>query len=223
MEMHEILSRDKKLPSLLDLILGYEGKKLHIHLKNKSKSAEVCDKAPIEQAFIDTSKIIFGKPLEGGVDKYANWLTRHTRPTISGTSALSGKKLFMPNAVNYTKLPKDRLLGDEESFGFGEKAAIESVDDISLENAGEKIADIAFFNTEFFQGNNKNNIECAVCVESVNNYRNSLMFYSKNSAYNFWPRDSDHIFGCDSPFSSSFSINCYSCTNQVRCFEIDCC
>ena len=221
-ELVELLSKNKRLPSLIDIVA--KAATITPNSTTKTRNEET-DKNKIEQAFLDTTRVIFGNPLEGGVDRYSKWLTRHTRETIYGHSAASGKDLFMPNAVGYPQLPKHRLLSEAEAFELGEKTRIaeQDAESISMENAHEKIAGIAFFNTELFEGNNLNNIECSICFDSINNYRNSLMFYSKNSAYNFWPRNCDNVFGCDSPFSSSFSINCYSCTNQIRCFEIDCC
>ena len=223
-EMLEKLTKEKKLPSLVLIASMDKVRKPAIGLKRKPKH-ETFNKNTIEHAFLETTRIIFGKPLEGGIDSYSKWLTRHTRATTKGYSAASSKELFMPNAVNYNKLPKERLLDEPEAHALGAVVRMSEADveELSMNNVYEKISDLAFFNIEFLEGNNNNNIECAVCVDSVNNYRNSLMFYTKNSAYNFWPRDSDHIFCCDSPFSSQFSINCYSCTNQVRCFEIDCC
>ncbi len=223
-EMAEILSKKKRLPTLVEMVAKSKMEKPVLTV-NEENSREEFDKEKIEKAFLDTCRVIFGKELDGGIDSYAKWLKRHTRETIVGRSAASKKELFMPNAVNYPKLPKNRLLSDREALELGAKTKMfaKDVEDLSMQNADEKLAAIAFFNIDLFEGNNHNNIECAVCFDSVNNYRNSLLFYGKNSGYCFWPRNCDHVFGCDSPFSSEFSINCYSCTNQTRCFEIDCC
>ena len=140
-------------------------------------------------------------------------------------SSASGSALYLPDAVNYTRIPKDRLLTELEALELGRSVSLsaEEAEGIAVSNAHERIGPIAFFNIELSEGNNINNPECAVCYDSSNNYRNSLTFYTKKSGFNFWPRDSEHLVGTDSPFTSQFSINIYSCTNQVRCFEIDCC
>ncbi|MDO8554367.1 MAG: hypothetical protein Q7S22_06160 [Candidatus Micrarchaeota archaeon] len=222
-EMREILSKEKKLPSLVELVSKSPVKKPIISGKEKLTDEEF-DKEKIENAFLDTTRVIFGKPLEGGIDSYSKWLTRHTKVTVSAHSAATGKELFMPNTVNYSKLPRDRLLNENEARELGEKVKMldKEVNELSMQNVHEKITMIAFFNVDLFGGNNHNNMECSLCFDSVNNYRSSLLFYGKNSGYCFWPRNSDHVFGCDSSFSSEFSVNCYSCTNQTRCFEIDC-
>jgi hypothetical protein len=223
-EMAEKLSKEKRLPTLVEIVSAGKSAKPKAG-KGMPMEKEECDKGRVESAFLLTTKLIFGKPLEGGIDSYAKWLNRHTHPVIEGKSAASGKALFMPSVLNYPKLPKDRLLSKPEALEHGQNAAIgiKDAEELSLSNAHEKIAQLAFFNIEFVEGKNSNNMECAVCFESSDNYRNSLTFYTKKSAYNFWPRDSEHLFGTDSPFTSQFSIHIYSCTNQVRCFEIDCC
>ena len=43
----------------------------------------------------------------------------------------------------------------------------------------------------------------------------------KDSAYNFWPRSSEHLFGCGVMFDSQFCINCYQSVKLSRCFEVD--
>lgn len=223
-EMAEELSGEMRLPTLMGII----GKS---RLKKPVLSAGSPDGSPgfdmdkIEKSFLETTEILFGVPLEGGIKSYAKWLTRHTRLTEKVYSAASGKELFIPSAANYTKLPKGRLLDQEEARELGSSQSIseKDLDGISLENIHEKIGEIAFFNVELNEGQNRNNIECSACINSVDNFRNSLEINVRDSAYCFWPRDSNHIFGCDSPFDSAFSINCYSCTQLTRCFEIDCC
>ena len=62
-----------------------------------------------------------------------------------------------------------------------------------------------------------------ISVDSSNCYKSSAVVYSKYIGYSFWPRSCQYLFDCDSPFDSSHCINIYSCTQQTRCFEIDCC
>ncbi|MFH1470974.1 MAG: hypothetical protein ABIF01_04450 [Candidatus Micrarchaeota archaeon] len=223
-EMAELLIKEKRLPSLMELVEKSKFMKPSVSL-GEAEESEQLDMGKIEDSFSSTTSILFGAPLEGGVKQYAKWLTKHTRLTERVNSAASEKELYVPNAVNYTKLPKNRLLNQKEAYKLGESTSLSETDlgDISLKNVHEKIGPFAFFNVELNEGENKNNVECAACVNSVNNYRNSLQLNVKNSAYCFWPRDSSSIFGCDSPFDSAFSINCYSCTQLSRCFEIDCC
>ena len=223
-EMAEKLAKEKRLPTLVDIVAAGKAAKPKAAGKLQSEH-EAYEKDKIESAFLLTTKLVFGHALDGGIDSYAKWLNRHTHPILEGKSAASGKALYMPSAQNYPYLPKDRLLSKAEALEHGRNAAIRAADaeELTLSNAHEKIGQLAFFNIEFVEGKNRNNIECAVCFESSDNYRNSLTFYTKKSGFNFWPRDSEHLFGTDSPFTSQFSINIYSCTNQVRCFEIDCC
>jgi hypothetical protein len=43
----------------------------------------------------------------------------------------------------------------------------------------------------------------------------------KDSAYVWWPRTSEHLFGCAMMFDSSFCIHCYQSSKLSRCFEVD--
>ncbi len=223
-EMAQKLSKEKKLLSLTEIVKKSRLEKPETGTHDSGRK-EMLDKSIIESSFLKTTSIVFGKPLDGGIDTYSKWLTRHTRPTVNCFSAASKKELYRPSAVNYERLPKDRLLSQPEAYGLGRREKLEEndINGLSLENAHEKIGNLAFFNIEWDEGKNRNNIECVMVADATNGYRNSLMIHVKNSGYNFWPRDSDHIFGCDSPFSSQFSIKCHSCTNQIRSFEIDCC
>ncbi len=223
-EISEKLAREKRLPTLVGIVSAGKAAKPKTAGIATAESEEN-GRSRVESAFLLTTKLLLGKPLEGGIDSYSKWLDRHSHPVLQRKSAASGKPLFIPSAVNYPCLPKDRLLSKAEALEHGKNAAIalKDADALTLENAPQLLSPVAFFNTEFLEGKNRNNIECAVCFESSDNLRNSMTFYTKKSGHNFWPRDSDHIFGADSPFTSQFSINIYSCTNQVRCFEIDCC
>ncbi len=160
--------------------------------------------------------------LELPKDKY---LSRHTHPTAKCTSAATGKEMIMPTFSTYPKLPRDRLLDINEAQVFGQSIHIgqKDAEGITLKNAHKTIGPLAFFHIDLIAGKNTNLIECATYASSSNSYRCSAVGYSKYCAYSFWPMHSQYLFGTDSPFDSRFSINIYSCTNQTRCFEIDCC
>ena len=64
-------------------------------------------------------------------------------------------------------------------------------------------------------------VECPCIQYAQNGFRSSRVYFSKYTAYCFWPRDSDHVFGCDSIRNSSFCMNCYNSYKLTRCFEAD--
>jgi hypothetical protein len=224
-EMAEMLRRGKRLPSLVEIVKKSAKAKPAFRLSQEPPPAWQTDKDKIEEAFSKTTSVLFGRKLEGGIDSYSAWLKRHTRSSEKCFSAASGKELYLCQYANYTKLPRDRLLGIEEAWAFGSSASLDEAgaESLSLENAHTKIGKLAYFATELWEGVNSNIIECPISFDSSNCYRSIATVYSKYCGYSFWPRSCEHLFGCDSPFDSAFSINCYSCTQLTRCFEIDCC
>ncbi|MFH1520809.1 MAG: hypothetical protein ABID61_04135 [Candidatus Micrarchaeota archaeon] len=222
-EMAEELMKKKRLPSLIELVEKSKVKVSTVAVQNAPISK--LNKSGIEDAFSKTTKVLFGKTLSGSIDDYALWLTRHTRGVETRFSAVNGQELFTASYANYPKLPRERLLNADDAEGLGNRTSIskEDAQSLSLKNVHEKIGYLAFFNVELLEGTNQNQINCAVSIESSNCYRSSVTEYSKYCGYSFWPRNSQYLFGCDSPFDSNFSINCYSCTSLARCFEIDCC
>lgn len=225
-EMAGELRGKKRLPSLPDIVeAGRYAKPVVPAASERIDANDVQDKQRIEEAFSKASSVIFGKPLEGGIDSYSGWLKRHTRPVIPASSAASGRRVYVPNCAGYPGLPKDRLLAlnEAEVYGQSVKMSPDEVEGLSLANVHERIGTIAFFDVEFIEGKNTNIIDCAICFDSANCYRSTATVYAKYCGYCFWPRDSQYLFGADSPFDSSFCINIYSCTSQTRCFEIDCC
>ncbi len=223
-QMADKLQKDKRLPSLLE-ILKLESKpvpKISVAARKKPLPE---DKSKIEEAFSATTKILFGRALGGGVDAYGEWLAQSTHKTSKCISAASGRELTLPAHANFPLLPKNRLLSDDEAHEFEEKNGIsrEEAEELGLENAHKIISKLAFFNVEEDTGTNSNIIESTYLFDSTSVYRSSVAVYSKCIAYSFWPRSCEFLFGCDSPFDSSHDIHCYSCTNLTRCFELDCC
>ncbi|MBN2122207.1 hypothetical protein JW721_04090 [Candidatus Micrarchaeota archaeon] len=222
-EMAEELKAKKRLPSLIEIV-GKEKKAPKIRVSAPAPE-EQKDKGKIEAAFSKTMQLIFGVPHSKGIDFYADWLTMHTRGFERHKSAASKKEVFLAHYGNYSDLPKDRLLNLEEAQEFGKsaKAAPDEIGGISLSNAHSKISEIAFFNTGIQDGQNPNDIECTINIEASNCYRTVCSVYSKYCGCSFWPRSSEHAFGCDSVFDTGFCVNCYHSVRLSRCFEMDSC
>jgi hypothetical protein len=224
-EMAGELRKNKKLPSLLEIVQKSRKEKPKMPASAKILApAERTDKGRIEDAFLQTTSILFGKKLEGGIDSYAGWLTKHTRVVGKRLSVASEKEIIMAPYAHFPELPKDRIITREESLALGEATKLQAADveGLSLKNAHEKLSQLAFFNIDRVEGTNSNNIECALLDDSANCYRTSVTLYDKYCGYCFWPRQSQYLFGCDSPFDSAFSMHVYSCTQLTRCFEVDC-
>jgi len=97
----------------------------------------------------------------------------------------------------------------------------EEAERLSFSSITEGISKIAYLSPEFFFGENINVVECATQYQSMNSYRSPGVSFSKNTAYSFWPRTSECIFGSSMAFESYYCINCYYSEKLNRCFETD--
>ncbi|MCX8194830.1 MAG: hypothetical protein N3G22_01860 [Candidatus Micrarchaeota archaeon] len=225
-EMREMLIRDKKLPSLLALCKTppQNQKELEIILaKMQNKGmAERENAAIIEKAFADTAKLLFGKPYSQ-IDRYAKWLNQYTARLEDGKSCASGKRIVVPEHLDFHFYPRNRLLTEEEAGFIGEKLQIshQELERLSIKNAAEIISKIAYFCPNWTLGTVKNAIDAIINFESSNCYKNILNINSKYSAFGYWARDSEYVFGGNEVRNSSFCINCYHSAKLQRCFEVD--
>ncbi|MFA6214201.1 MAG: hypothetical protein WC717_02890 [Candidatus Micrarchaeia archaeon] len=220
-EMAGALKRERRLPSLME-IAAKCGAPKRLQLLAEAKE-ERGDRRIIEDAFSKTCRILLGKGLPGGIDDYAGWLGRNIRRSETLPSASSGKPVLRFDYCRYFELPKGRLLAREEAREAGERLKIgcEEAESITLANAHERIGEVAFFCPEYRDGMNLNIIECATSGDSVHCYRSSPIVFSKYAGYCFWPRSSEHTFGCGALLSSDFCIRCFNSVKLSRCFEAD--
>ncbi|MCX6771670.1 MAG: hypothetical protein NTX79_06455 [Candidatus Micrarchaeota archaeon] len=220
-EMAEKLAREKRLPSLVEI--AAKCPKPSAPRLSAPATPEKADKAVIEEAFAKTCNIVLGRRLQGSIDDYAEWLKRNIRRSETLKSAASGKPVRRFDYCEYFALPPGRLLTREEAREAGEKLKIgeKEAESLSLANAHESIGKIAFFCPEYRDGMNLNIIECATCGDSAHCYRSSPVVFSKYAGYCFWPRSSEHAFGCAALLSSEFNIRCFNSVKLARCFEVD--
>jgi len=220
-EMAAMLRKEKRLPSLMEIVAACR-KPSAPNVAAIVKPAKT-DKAAIEEAFAKTCAIVLGTRLAGSMDDYAGWLRRDIKKSETLKSAASGKPVIRFDYCRYGELPKDRLLLREEARDAGERLKIgeEAAESITIANAHEKIGGIAFFCPQYADGMNLNIIECATSGDSAHCYRSSAVVYSKYAGYCFWPRSSEHSFGCSSLLSSEFNIRCFNSVKLARCFEVD--
>jgi len=220
-EMAEMLIREKKLPSLVEIVAKCS--KLSAPALSASRKEETTDKPVIEEAFAKTCNIVLGRRLAGSIDDYAEWLKENIRKSETLVSAASGKPVCRFDYCRYFELPPDRLLLREEAREAGERLKIgkEAAESLTIANAHERIGDVAFFCPEYRDGMNLNIIECQNSCDSAHCYRSSAVVYSKYSGYCFWPRSSEHSFGCNALLSSEFNVRCFNSVKLARCFEVD--
>ncbi|MBS3069208.1 hypothetical protein J4441_02475 [Candidatus Micrarchaeota archaeon] len=223
-ELGEKLLAQRRLPALTGMFEGIMPDLENVGgiVRGKAPAKKQQDKSRIERAFEKTTGIIFGRAYPH-IDRYGEWLSRFTAGKTLGASCASKERLVVPDHVNFCEFPKDRLvlLWEADLLGENLKIGEEEAMGISLENSPKAISKIAYFCVEWEMGNTANNIEAQLNLGSTDCYRSILNVYSKLCAYDYWPRDSECLFGCNEGRSSSFCIKCYHSENLQRCFEVD--
>jgi len=220
-EMAEMLRKERRLPSLVEIVAKC-AKPAAPDVAAIVKP-EKTDKAIIEEAWAKTCAIVIGRRLAGSIDDYAGWLKRDIKKSETFKSAASGKPVIRFDYCRYGELPANRLLLREEAMEAGARLKIsgDEAEGITIANAHGKIGGIAFFCPQYADGMNLNIIECAACGDSAHCYRSTPVVFSKYAGYCFWPRSSEHSFGCGALLSSEFNIRCFNSVKLARCFEVD--
>jgi len=187
---------------------------------NVDISGEENNKTPIEDAFSQTTRILFGDKLEQ-IDDYAEWLASGSKIRLDKErSCWSSTQVLVSDYASFLNYPRNKLLTQEEADAFGEVATA-ATDNLTLANAPEKLSAIAYFSPFWLAGKLKNNINSPLNVDSVDCYGGVLYLRSKLCAFCFSPRSCDYSFGSREGRHLSFTINCHFSTRLTRCFEMD--
>ncbi|MFH0817050.1 MAG: hypothetical protein V1909_00275 [Candidatus Micrarchaeota archaeon] len=224
-QMADELRRNKRLPSLLELVgKPHHDEEAFAIIRERAEIEEdTSDKKPIENSFSETTKVIFRKPL-ARIDDYEKWLMENVRGSWTEKSAISGRPIIVADMIPGKFYPEDRLVKRAEALKSGEilKLGKEEAETINLGNAKERLGKIAYFYTELRLKKNFNVIDTAMSYNAMHCYKGALLSNVKYSAFSFWPRNSQHIYGSNTSFSCSSCINTYFSNNISRSFEIDC-
>lgn len=219
-QMRGELMRKKRLPSLMDIV-GKCAPRAAKAAVSEAKSAEQKSMVPIEEAFSSASSIVLGTKLTG-VKAYSNWLTSHIEKGERRKSAMSSKEVFVGTYAKYAQVPHSRTVTEEEAHAVAASPKKpEEMARITLANAHELISDVAYMHLDYHAFTNKNIIDCMAYAYSSNTFNCFPCVEVKDSAYNFWPRSSEHLFGCGVLFDSQFCMHCYQSVKLQRCFEVD--
>ncbi len=229
-QMREILEKNKKIFDLIDLINEMDEPEIKFEYREEeTKKAE--NKEIIENSFSKTTQIVLKKELKV-IDEYSGFLEKNIPCEIWDeklwrTSFISGKKTYIA-AFAYISSRKE--INGKRFFKFQEKPLIagnhlneEEISRISMEKENLKsiLKNIMFASFEDEIGHNINIIDSNVINSSQNCYRGTTWIFNRNSAFCFWPRESEYVFGSAEIFNSSFAINAYYSNNIQRAFEVD--
>ena len=227
-QMADELAAKKSLPTLLQLVGGKapeigSGKLQAIASKAADDDGQ-WGPEPVEAAFTKATKIVLGKPLPG-IRRYRGWLMENVRGLSEAESIASKKKIAVGDYVPFNMLPKNRLLCRNEAIAAGEELKLgeKEVAEISLKNAPKLLGNVAMFTTEVRRLENRNVHNATLARNARDCCDGSIFANTKFSAFSFWPRDSESVFGVDTAFSCSFCIKCYHSDNLARCFQCAAC
>ncbi|HQT45508.1 MAG TPA: hypothetical protein PLO51_06010, partial [Candidatus Micrarchaeota archaeon] len=186
------------------------------------------DMGPIERAFTKTSSLLLGRELHG-IDNYEDYLKRHVKMRLVCKSPLSGRKAYLAGFM--TNLAEIYGIGgsfvtEDEMIQIGRLNAGEKFPDsakMDVDSLAKSLHPIAYSAMDDGVGISHNMIDCAMLLHSEDCYRTDGCAYSKKCAYNFWPRESEHIFGSWAVWESSFCMKGSQSKRLTRSMEIDTC
>ena len=223
----EKLKKGKRLPALHELIgmakpdfsLLRAATPVMPHFTEEKK-----DKARIEKAFSDASGVL-GLRLTS-LDNYSKWLCRNSQARLEpASSCATGKPMLVPDIAGFLRFPKESLLSLKEAEYLGEHLALSEgeAESLTLQSAPATLSKIAFFCPHWEAGNQQNNIDCPVSIDSVDCYHGLQNMLSKKCGFCLLPRNCESCFGSREIRYTSFSFNCHFSTKLTRCFECDSC
>lgn len=219
-EIRDELVRNKRLPSLMDIVASSAKLKPLPKELRLSQSNDSEDKAPIEAAFQKTTNVLFGRTLTD-FESYGDWLKKYIPSVDIYPSVASGKPIPVSDINPCNLFLKDRLVGWDENCDIGEITKLEQSEIGSFDEIKAAIGKIAFLNPGGRLGDTRNLMLVPLSNSSVNCYYCPIASFNDCVAYSYWPRESKYMFGSTLAFQSNFCINAYYSTNLSRAFEVD--
>jgi hypothetical protein len=220
-EMKDELQRNKRLPSLFDIIGNEEpsdGVKISLE-QEEVKS----DMNPIEKAFTSTFKILFKKE-PGRITEYEDWLSRNVYE-IEERKSVFGFDVYLCKDPRYSMMystSPNRIVSQGEALELG-KLQLREEDVVSFERIKSRLSDIGYISLDKLQGNSVNTIKTPATGDSMNIYKSYITFGSEGCGLDYFTPFSNRVFGCHTVIHSDFCINCSDSRGIKRSFELDSC
>jgi hypothetical protein len=221
-EIREDLEKNKRMKSLMDMIVEDSRLPKITQELDETEDYSIGDKAPIEEEFSKTSRIILGRGLQG-IDDHEKWLMKYIPKVDSLKSVVSGKQLFKSHHMPYYVLPKSKLVKQREARQLAKELKLEMEDIECVEKLRKSIWKIALVFSEGYLGKRRNVFGIPIFNTSINCYKGPVFAFNENSAFCYWPRESKNMFGSALAHNSDFCINAYYSDNLTRAFEVDGC
>ncbi|MCX6769943.1 MAG: hypothetical protein NT051_04670 [Candidatus Micrarchaeota archaeon] len=173
----------------------------------------------LEEAFSNTTRLLFGKPLSP-IAKYEKWLAQRVPSGRRVKSCLGTGQAYLPDYGYFRKMPHAKVASLED-IAKASQPLIKGPDSISLAGMRQAIAAGAYFVPTYSQGNNIGVEDSFGYIDCLNVKHAFDPFTSKNCAYALSIMDAEGSFGLHRCKSPKFSIHLYNCWNVQRCFEMD--
>lgn len=174
-----------------------------------------------EEAFSETTRLLFGRGLRG-LARYDAWLMRRIPRGERANCSMSGRELWFPGHALFEKMPRGMVVsGNLLGEVSGRRIALG--EGTGLAEVCRELKKISSYIIEFSEGTNTDVAESTVYLNLAHAYRCIDCFNSKNMGECFFIDDSEHLFGSYCAAFARFSIHVYNSNRVAMCFECDSC
>jgi len=170
----------------------------------------------IEREWETTSKLLFGRPLNG-IDKYEKWLSNAMEPLTKHKSYVSGKDVYLSN----TLYKDDAKFISLDEVDFRKKFEPLNINEIKdIDSIAEAIRERFIYTGNVILGNSQYVAESADIMNSVIIYHSTDIFDSKRVAYSSQLRYTQNIFGGNNDTYSKYVVRAWDTYKNTRSFEM---
>jgi hypothetical protein len=221
-EISEELERDRKFPSLIEIVREYCGVGGGAPEYLECRGAREEKTGRISESFGVASKIVLGKDI-GGIIKYEDWLLEGSVP-VRVVSGADGKEAHRIDSVvpGLKDVAQERFVGGEEALRLGRQKKARIREGAGLEEIFWEAGKIGYFTHEFRMGSSMGLVDTPISYSSVDTYKVFDTTNSKHSGCTFTSIESEYVFGGKYRIlHCRMCINCYESTSLSNCFEVD--
>ncbi len=215
-EIVDELKKNKRLPSLFELIKGSE-KPLIEEIKVSKKEEENFEE--IEKGFKETTRIVLKK--EYSIKKLERYLEKRLSE-IKTTKSPFGNEVSYADEYFFNRIPLERMITREEAEEVG-KLKLDEKEISSFEEIKNNIGKIALVTPELVGRRNLNYIKTPVAFDVINSYKVLDATEAKHVGLSTYALNSEYCYGNYRILESSFCIKCHNSANIRRGFELDSC
>jgi hypothetical protein len=175
----------------------------------------------LQKAFENTCKVVLGTAL-GNLEDFRPYLSQGIRLPTPIRSAVSSKAVYLSFFSFFQQTKRTVVTLDEFEEEGKRKLSKQEVDELSFSKAKKQLEKIALYTQDVVMGSNLQVTGCSAYGFSAHCADGEAYVHSKYCAYCMWPRESEHSFGCDFLFASSFCIRCFHSARLSRCLFLSC-